>query len=252
MINDALNYPYKQENLTTVLTLAGIAAVLSSIPIIGIIASFLISGYGLRVLYTILAREDALPTFDYGTDITRGFLVALAGIVYMLIPIVLFVVGTILLGRSAIGLLMLFILMLPAIVLVSWALLIATIRFAITTESQVLWQIPDNFNTMWENRMPLLHLLGRQFIALLPYMIPLLVLNVIFGVMYPEAASLNFQPTLDYFIVQFIISVLSVGIGFISGITQYYLVAHFAEEIGFEAEKAKRKPKNDDHYSFEA
>ncbi|MGB4362572.1 MAG: DUF4013 domain-containing protein [Methanothermobacter tenebrarum] len=112
IVGEALDYP--GTNLKKVVTLG--ALILISILIIPI---FLVAGYWLRVLKATIAGFDELPDFDeWGEMFIDGLKVFVVGIVYMIIPLILYFGGIYLAGSNPIaGIIVLIIGVILAIIL---------------------------------------------------------------------------------------------------------------------------------------
>ena len=66
----------------------GIASIIVSI--IAIIAGFIVSGYSLAIVRDTIHGYDQLPSFDIGENIIDGIKVFILGIVYSIIPVIVF------------------------------------------------------------------------------------------------------------------------------------------------------------------
>ena len=87
IVSDAVRYPSSDWKKVIIL---GIFFILSII-IIGI---FFVAGYFLRIIKSTLAGYDEIPEFDeFGDMFIDGLKVAVVGIVYMIIPIIVIFIG---------------------------------------------------------------------------------------------------------------------------------------------------------------
>ena len=66
----------------------GVASIITSI--IALIAGFIVSGYSLAIVRDTIHGYDQLPSFDIGENIIDGIKVFILGIVYSIIPVIVF------------------------------------------------------------------------------------------------------------------------------------------------------------------
>lgn len=74
----------------------GVASIITSI--IALIAGFIVSGYSLAIVRDTIHGYDQLPSFDIGENIVDGIKVFILGIVYSIIPFIVFFVLLIVTG----------------------------------------------------------------------------------------------------------------------------------------------------------
>ncbi len=92
-IEDAITYPTESDDWIVTVLIGGVMTLLSFL----IIPGFIVYGYLLRAIRANLEGEPEPPTFgDWGTLIVDGIKVMVVGIVYMIIPMIVFflTVGT--------------------------------------------------------------------------------------------------------------------------------------------------------------
>lgn len=105
IFNNALRFPFgnieKWLVLGILLILGGLSSILISFgidlgvasiitSIIALIAGFIVSGYSLAIVRDTIHGYDQLPSFDIGENFVDGIKVFILGIVYSIIPVIVF------------------------------------------------------------------------------------------------------------------------------------------------------------------
>jgi hypothetical protein len=223
---DAISYPFKS---TSWAGKAFIAFLLTCIPIVNIFGAIVLSGYAVRAAREILSGRTELPEFDFGEDITKGFILLITSIVYGIPGLILsnqlqrsiVVVG----GRATMtnisgGMVILLVIL---SIITSLFLLIAIARYIVTDDFGVFVDLGGNFN-----------LLSRNLGTILMYGINV----VLFGIVGLVLVMVG--------LVACIIPGIVVGIMLSFG--RAYLLARFVEDLGLSLNQEKFKndrPKND-------
>lgn len=276
-ISDALNYPFRGNNMLKILpialaygivlffvnygTIEGNALVLCGGGIAALAFSLFIAGYYISALRRLQANDDNLPDVEVGQNIKDGFLTMIAGILYMLPVIIIAIVAVFLGGGMAAlssgsdsaataggGILLMCGAIIVAFVvglLLSAALQVAIVRFAAENNSGALFDMGGNWSLAMGNFGTVVGLWVRTFVIGLISGIISFILGAILGVMFPEQSSPFFDPTLNFWLVSAIVNVAAYTISLLIGLAQYHLMYRFGVELGIGSkEKAK-------HESFE-
>ena len=119
ILSDAIRYPFSD---ITKFLIVGILALLAGITrvlyptgsdgsvifillaIISLVFAFIISGYGVAVIRNTIKNSDEIPGIDPVANIIDGIKVAIIGIVYYIIPLILVVIISFALGLIGAGL----------------------------------------------------------------------------------------------------------------------------------------------------
>jgi hypothetical protein len=119
ILSDAIRYPFSDITKFLIVgilaLLAGITSVLYPtgsdgsvifilLAIISLVFAFIISGYGVAVIRNTIKNSDEIPGIDPVANIIDGIKVAIIGIVYYIIPLILVVIISFALGLIGAGL----------------------------------------------------------------------------------------------------------------------------------------------------
>ena len=119
ILSDAVSYPFSDMKKSLIVGILALLAVISNIfspfisgnsalliilVIIGIIFAVMLSGYGVAVIRNAIRHSDEIPGIDPVTNLVDGIKVAIIGIVYYIIPIILAVIIGVALGILGAGL----------------------------------------------------------------------------------------------------------------------------------------------------
>lgn len=119
ILSDAVSYPFSDITKFLIVgilaLLAGITSVLYPtgsdgsvifilLAIISLVFAFIISGYGVAVIRNTIKNSDEIPGIDPVANIIDGIKVAIIGIVYYIIPLILVVIISFALGLIGAGL----------------------------------------------------------------------------------------------------------------------------------------------------
>lgn len=119
ILSDAIRYPFSDITKFLIVgilaLLAGITSVLFPtgsdgsvifilLAIISLVFAFIISGYGVAVIRNTIKNSDEIPGIDPVANIIDGIKVAIIGIVYYIIPLILLVIISFALGLIGAGL----------------------------------------------------------------------------------------------------------------------------------------------------
>lgn len=119
ILSDAIRYPFSDITKFLIVgilaLLAGITSVLYPtgsdgsvifilLAIISLVFAFIISGYGVAVIRNTIKNSDEIPGIDPVANIIDGIKVAIIGIVYYIIPLILVVIISFVLGLIGAGL----------------------------------------------------------------------------------------------------------------------------------------------------
>lgn len=217
---DAIGYPFKSTNwLKNVL----IGLVLIMIPILNIIGSIILLGYGLRIIRRLAIDDMELPEFDdYTADLSRGFYVFMSTFLHGL-PAVLFVMTTLIAleenaGVAQLSMFMVSIVLAIVLMIMAW---VGIVRYAVSDDSRLLFRVQENFNFAISNFGATGKLVLNSFLF-----------GLISGVIIAFGYLLFFIPG------------MIAAVAFQYG--QFYLIARWGDDLGI-LDTRKRKPKNDDY-----
>lgn len=208
---DAIQYPFKSQGW---IGKAIIAALLLFIPIVNIFGGIMLSGYVLRLVREILGGSTELPDFDYGGDFMRGIVVVIAAIVYQIPTMIITAVITGALGRN--GQIIAIIISIVLGIIVGLLLLVATVRYALTDDTNAFMQVGDNLAVIRDN-------MG----AIINYVINGFLYGIVAGILVTIGFVLLVIPGL----------ILTPMVMFGGA----YMIARFAEEANLAGGKAKAK-----------
>ncbi|MEL6524289.1 MAG: DUF4013 domain-containing protein [Chloroflexota bacterium] len=227
----------------------------------GVIGGFafglFISGYGVTIIRAINKGEDALPAFQIGKNIGDGFRIFLAGLIYMLPIIILVVIAGVMMSASmsdavmndlvlsgtggqygsgyeeAMGGAMLMlcgamIIMVPLAIILSFAVQIGVVRFAIEEDSGVLFQFGTNTQLVFSNFGKVFKLLVLMIILALAYGIMGGIIGGIIGATL--GAGMGSGMGIVVFLV--VLNIVSQLLNTMQQVTNFYLLAGFAQETG--------------------
>jgi hypothetical protein len=270
-ISDAVNYPFRNNNMLKILPIAiAYSIVLFFVNVgsvegnmlficgggIALIAfSMFLGGYYLSALRRLQNNDENLPEFEIRQNISDGFITGIAGLVYM-IPVILLAIIAIFLGGgvSALnvsdggggggGVLLMCGLLLGAFILaliLSAALTVGIVRFAAEGNSSVLWDFGGNWSLATGNFGTVLGLWGRTFVIGLLGAIVSGIFGAILGVMYPDQRSPLFEPTTAFWLVSAVFNIITYTISVFMALAQYHLMSRFGFELGIGTGKAKNE-----------
>jgi hypothetical protein len=204
---DAINYPYRSNGLWGKL----LTAFLLMIPIVNLFGAFVLVGYGLKIIRSVLDGEQDLPDFDFVADFSQGIVAAIVAFVYCIPMLVVYFLAFS--GNSPnIALLLIYFIL---SIVTSFMVIAAMTRYAITEDTSALWAVGENLNIVTAHPGSIL----RFYINYLLFGI-IIVLGVILGT------------------ILLIIPGIIVGVA--AQFSNYYLYARWAEEVGL-ATNRKRK-----------
>ncbi|MCA9912709.1 MAG: DUF4013 domain-containing protein [Anaerolineae bacterium] len=219
---ESLQYPFRGQGAFGKIVTAGL---LMMIPLVNLFGAFVLVGYGIKIIGSVLAGDENLPEFDIMQDFGRGLIGLVAAIVYMIPVIIISVVLGVLFGNGSGGMngigALLYLLTIPLSFALSLAVLVAFSRFAVEGESGVLFAFTENFQLAFGN-------LG----AGLEFFVNAILFGIILGVLVGIGFVLLIIPGL----------VIAIAGQF----AQYHLAAQYAQRLGIGG-KAKRKM---EEYSF--
>lgn len=267
--SDAFSYPYKSlpKVFTIVLGFAIVIAVMVVIAIntrsivgtllltggIVIAQSLFLTGYGIRVIRSVMDGIEPLPNIEIGEDIKRGFLVSLSGILHFLPLVALGILAGMMgvfnafidpYGRNAdgaMGMLCLVLLIgLPLMFLLSWGFVIGMARYAVNDDSSALWQVGTNFGIAKDNVGACFSMSVYQFVMAIMYTILTQVVSAIYNGI--TGGMISFR-TPEMVLVGIIILsyILSITISILNQFANLHFIAQLANKIGLEDEKQKHK-----------
>lgn len=276
---EAFGFPFKAENLPKILNFILIYTIIIAVILVGgllfnsfttalfltapvsIAYSLFVSGYTIEVIRRIMEGEDVLPASDLGRDIKRGFVVGVAGFVYMLPIIILFICVFSMIPMSSYGYSSMgsmnnsgdsllpicgaFIVALGLLFFSGNALMIGMIRYAAEDRSGALYEFGHNFGYVTSNFGKLMGLFVRSFGIGIIFA---LVSGMIAGLI-PTTETITPRGYLNvgaglvaFFVIE---SVISQTLTFMSQMSIAHLQARFGLDVGIFAGKSKH-----DDYNF--
>ncbi|MEO0597169.1 MAG: DUF4013 domain-containing protein, partial [Chloroflexota bacterium] len=226
----------------------------------GLAFGLFMSGYGVTIIRAINKGEDALPAFQIGKNISDGFRIFLAGLIYMLTIIILVVIVAMMMTASmsdafmndmlytletgrepayssdyeqAMGgaVLMLcgtMIVMVPLAIILSFAAQIGIVRYAIEEESRVLFQFGTNTQLVFSNFGKVFKLLILMIVLGLAYGLMGGILGGLVGVVLGAGVSSG----IGLIIFAVVLNIVSQLLGTMQQVTNFHLLAGFAQETG--------------------
>jgi len=203
---EALQYPFNSQGW---ISKAAIGVLMLIIPIFG---WFVLGGYVLRLTREILNGNMQLPDYDYGADFGRGLSAFVGTLIYQ-IPamIIVFILGA-LLGQglipqvlsSAIGF------------LIGMLLQVALVRFVLTEDFSVFWDVSHNFGLIRDN-----------ISAVITYLVNTILFGIVAGIVLTIGFMLLIIPGL------ILTPMICYGVA--------YMLARYAQELGLSVGKVKEK-----------
>ncbi len=215
---DAIQYPFKSQGIWGKLA---IVVLLLLIPIVSIFGAFVVLGYGMKIIRSVMEGETELPEFEFGADFGRGLMVMLLTLVYTLpLVIVSFILTGMMQNGGVLGILALLLYIVLSIVVGVMAM-IATVRYAISEDSSAFFDFAGNFDLAQKN-------VG----TLVMFYINFIIFAVIMGILMTIGFMLLFVPGL-----------IVMGVAMFAN---FYLYARLGLELGLEG---KRKRKTDGSFA---
>ena len=270
-ISDALNYPFRNNNMLKILPIAlayGIIlflteystienniALMCGSGIAAIVFGIFIGGYYVSALRRLQAGDENLPEVDFGQNLKDGFLTGLAGLLYML-PVIILIIVAVVIGTSSNGAssdggggLLICGAILVAIglgLVLSAAMEVAIVRYTAEDSTSALFDWSRNWGLATSNFGTVLGLWGRIFVIVLIGGVISFALGAILGVMFPGQINGYAEPTLFYWLISALVNVASYTISIFIALGQYHLMYRFGQQLGIGTnEKSKNEP-----YSF--
>lgn len=257
---DAFGFPFK--NIPKVLTIAlgftiAIAVVVimaTNAPNLGgimfitmalVVAQVLfLSGYGVRVVRHLLNGHEELPPLEILSDVGRGAMVSLAGLLYLLPLIGVILIGAILsMMLGAFMFIALVIVAIPLGMVLGWGILIGMARYAATEDSSSMFELKYNVGLAIDNTGKMFSYVGWNILLAIIYAI----LSNGFGLIYDGifGSQIGFGTSDTTFIIVSVVSyVVTITFSILQQLSNLHLLAQLAHEIGIDGDKMKRK--NDD------
>jgi len=208
---DSLTYPYNSEGFFGKLL---IAILLVAIPLLNILGSIVLMGYGLKVISDVMAGEKNLPEFDFGADFSKGLIVFVATLLYVIPLIIIIVLLFALLGGFEEPSPIAFLLVLIISLVYALVVVAAVVRYAVEREMSAFTDIMGNINLVTSNPN-----------AALMY----LVNTVLLGIILSIAMSIGFA-------LLFIPGLIIMGA---STFSQFHLYAQYGKALGLDGRKRK-------------
>jgi len=273
-ISDALNYPFRKNNLLKILPLAlsygiilylmyyaireGVFLVLFPALIGLVVFSLLISGYFVAVIQRLQRGDENLPEIAVADNVGRGCMTTLANLFYMLPLIIFSIVPFIFLmfsntnsnNDSSVALLFLLfcgaaLLIIPLAFILGAALQVALLRYADEESSNALFKFGENFGIGRSNMGKFFGLWLRMFLIGVLSAVVSTVINIVSSIILPQQNDIFYEPTVVFWLVFALFQVLIYVVSLIFGLSQTYLLAQLGFELGIGGNKRKEKEKND-------
>lgn len=205
---DAIKYPFNSQGVWGKI---GMAFLLVIIPIVNIFGAFVLTGYGLKIMSSVMHGDENLPEFEMGADFMRGLTVFIVALIYQIPTFILsFLVGS--MGNSGLTLILALVLVVVSII-IAFLLIVALIRYATSGDTGVFMAVGENFG----------YLSGNPGAAVM-----FIVNAILFGIVVGIIVTIGFILLVIPGIILSIASLFSA----------YYLYARFGMELGI-SEKAK-------------
>jgi hypothetical protein len=215
---DAIQYPFKSQGLAGKLLTV---VILMIIPLLNLLGMFVVMGYGLKIIRSVMDGDTDLPEFEFGADFGRGLMIFLLSLIY---AIPLFIVNLVVTGMienggmlGILGLMLYFVLT----IVVSIMGVIAMVRYAISEDTSDFFDFAGHFDIMQNN-------IG----TIVMYYINGIIMAIILGVLMVIGFMLLFVPGL-----------IVMGVALFAS---FYLYARLGLELGLEG---KRKRKTDGSFA---
>jgi Protein of unknown function (DUF4013) len=267
-ISDALNYPFRNNNVLKILPIAlayGIILFLTNYGTVAdnlvivcgagfatLVFTLFISGYYISALRQLQASDENLPEVDLGQNVKDGVLTILAGLIYLL-PVIILVIGALVLSRptadSGGAIFLVCGIFLGAFVLtlaLSAAMQVGIVRFAAENTWNALFDLTGNWKIATSNFGTVVGLWARTIVIGVISVIISVVLGAILGAAFPGQVKGIAEPTFLYWLISALVNVASYTVVLFIGLAQYHLIYRFGLALGI---GASEKPKNDP-YSF--
>lgn len=181
-LSESLAYTFKASNIPKILTIvlifviSGVSIFVATMALesfalmallipVGLVYSFFISGYTVSIIKSVMGGDENLPEFELGRNLGRGFMIFLAGIVYMIPVFIIFFLAMLISGASisstsqygdpgGSGVLLFCGIMLGAFLLtivLMYSLVVGQIRYAVEDSAGSLFNIGKNFSIVMSN-----------------------------------------------------------------------------------------------------
>ena len=267
-LGDALGYPFKDGNITKILPIAIVYAIIMYIFIsssftgnilfvcgggIALFAfSFFISGYYVDAIAQVQHNNDQLPDPDISKNIGRGVAATLASIVYFLPLIIIAVLVIAITGVSVgasgdsgagagLGLLVICgggIAAFIASIALSLGYVIGLCRYAAEETTGALFDVFNNTKLAWDNGGESAKLIGRAIILGILSAIISGIFSVLVNSMFPVNDPF-WEPTTAFWLMYSLSQVVLYTVSLIFALAYMYLAAHYGMNLGIGGRKMK-------------
>lgn len=282
---DSFGYPFKGGNIPKVLNIILVFLIIvSSLVVIAMLSrsediavgllfaayplllayGLFISGYMVTVIRSVMDGEELLPSAKLGRDLGRGFMVLIAGFVYAIPFIIVYMcifavagasIGAMTGGRSGdadgsaiimicgAGLLMVFM-----VFTIGYSFIVGLVRYAAEDTAGALFNVAENFGKVVANLGSTIGLLVRQIGLSIIYGIITQGVSMVLGGFFMGLAN-DPNPNIVLVIGSLIfVMIVLLSLALMNQLSMAHLFAGFGTSIGIGTAKAKAK--NDDDYNF--
>ena len=223
-----------------------------------IVQSLWLSGYGIRVIRSVMAGHDTLPNVQLGKDMMTGLSLFVANIVYALVFVPLVVIVGMLIamtsGNASSGLPALlfcgsFLVTIPFMMLMGWAFFVGMARSAADDNRGALFQIGTNLRIARQNVRLSFSLTGYLILLGLTFgFVSQFVSNAIQMVTKPFLNG-N-QDQMSILIAVLIPLMLSIAMNIVQEFSKMHLIAQYGYQLGLYDDFDDFEPKKVD-FDFE-
>lgn len=276
-LGDSLGYPFKDGNITKILPIAIVYAIIMYIFLsssftgnilflcgggIALFAfSFFISGYYVDAIAQVQHGNDHLPNVDISKNIGRGVAATLASIVYFLPLIIIAITFIAITGVSVgaagdssagagLGLLLVCggaIFAFIATIALSLGYVIGLCRYAAEETTGALFDVFNNTKLAWDNSGASTRLIGNAIVLGILSGIISAIFSFLVNGMFPVNDPF-WEPTTAFWLVYSLSQVVLYTVSLIFALAYMYLAAHYGMNLGIGGRKMK--PKTDENFQF--
>ena len=200
--------------------------------LVAVFGGFWISGYSLDVVRSVMAGDENMPDFDYGTNLRAGFQLFLACLVYGIAGCVVLVAFVIVAGLGGLAALLGFVVMIGLWALLGWAYYVGMARMAAGQGLGALFAVLENLKTARRHWKSGVALTCWSIVLALVYKVASGVIDGIVGGLMAGDIVLDFA----------ILIVVFFAFNFFQHFSTQHLLAQYAMNIGIGAGGEKAKP----------
>jgi|GEM_PF-944539 len=217
-----------------------------------------LSGYGIRVIRSVMEGNDKLPNVQLGKDMMTGLSLFIGNIVYALLFVPFFIIVGMLMamtsandgsGLSALLFCGSFLVAIPLMMLMGWAFFVGMARSAADNNRGALFEIGKNFSIARQNVKASFSLTGYMILLGLTFwFVSQFVSNVL--QLFTRPFLGGSQDQMSILIAVLIPLMLSIAMNIVQEFSKMHLIAQYGYQIGLYDDFDDFEPKKVD-FDFE-